>query len=214
MGGTTARGAAGPTAGPTASDKDKMIELRYKLQNQASSTVLCFSNYNESQILLAIVDLKTRRKNIIKTFKNQKRPTYLFQIDEQNLLIGTEGGLVEHWSIETDSLMNTFEAHTASEEGISYILELKSQSYLLWGEQERAEGMSLLATASLGTTEFRIWLMQLSDGCQLSLTPHMKVDTSFGPGSGIRYLLEGNETQVVAVDTNKTVKFYDFIDKK
>ena len=82
MGGATARGAAGPTAEPTASDKDKMIELRYKLQNQASSTVLCFSNYNESQILLAIVDLKTRRKNIIKTFKNQRRPTYLFQIDE------------------------------------------------------------------------------------------------------------------------------------
>jgi hypothetical protein len=68
MGGTSARG--GATMGPTASDKDKMIELRYKLQNQASSTVLCFSNYNESQILLAIVDLKTRRKNIIKTFKN------------------------------------------------------------------------------------------------------------------------------------------------
>lgn len=78
MGGTTARGPAGPSAGPTASDKDIMIELRYKLQNQASSTVLCFSNYNESQILLAIVDLKTRRKHIIKTFKNQKRPTYLF----------------------------------------------------------------------------------------------------------------------------------------
>jgi hypothetical protein len=75
---------------------------------------------------LAIVDLKTRRKNIIKTFKNQRRPTFLFQIDEQNLLVGTEGGLIEHWSIETDSLMNTFEAHTASEEGISYILDLKS----------------------------------------------------------------------------------------
>lgn len=126
---------------------------------------MCFSNYNESQILLAIVDLKTRRKNIIKTFKNQKRPTYLFQIDESNLLVGTEGGLIEHWSIETDSLMNTFEAHTGSDEGISYILDLKSQSYLLWGDQERNEGTSLLGTASLGTTEFRIWLMQLSDGC-------------------------------------------------
>lgn len=136
-----------------------MIELRYKLQNQASSTVLCFSNYNESQILLAIVDLKTRRKNIIKTFKNQKRPTYLFQIDEQNLLVGTEGGLIEHWSIETDQLMSTFEAHTMSEEGISYILDLKTQSYLLWGDQVPTEGTSLLATASLGTNEFRIWLM-------------------------------------------------------
>jgi len=110
--------------------------------------------------------------------------------------------------------MNTFEAHTASEEGISYILDIKSQSYLLWGDQERSEGTSLLGTASLGTTEFRIWLMQLSDGCQLSLTPHMRVDTSFGPGTGIRYLLEANETQIVAVDTNRTLKFYDFIDKR
>ena len=69
-------GAAQPS-GPLASDKDKMLELRYKLQNQSSSTVLCFSNYNESQIILAIVDLKTRRKNIIKTFKNQRRPTFI-----------------------------------------------------------------------------------------------------------------------------------------
>ena len=98
LGGNTMRGAQGPQA----SDRDRMIELRYRLQNQNSSTVLCFSNYNESQILLAIVDLKTRRKNIIKTFKNQRRPTYLHQIDESNLLVGTEGGMIEHWSIESD----------------------------------------------------------------------------------------------------------------
>lgn len=101
-----------------------------------------------------------------------------------------------------------------SDEGVSYILELKSTSYLLWGDQERQEGMSLIATASLGTTDFRIWLMQLSDGCQLTLTPHMRVETSFPPGSGIRFLLEATETQIVAVDTSKTLKFYDFIDKK
>lgn len=151
--------------GPVASDRDKMIELRYRLQNQSSATVLCFSNYNESQIILAIVDLKTRRKNIIKTFKNQRRPTFLHQIDEANLLVGTEGGLIEHWSIESDQLMNTFEAHTSSDEGVSYILELKTQSYLLWGDQEKTEGSSLVASASLGTTDFRIWLMQLSEGC-------------------------------------------------
>jgi len=176
--------------------------------------VLCFSNYNESQILLAIVDLKTRRKNIIKTFKNQRRPTYLHQIDEGNLLVGTEGGLIEHWSIEADQLMNTFEAHTTSDEGVSYILELNTKSYLLWGDQERSEGTSLIATASLGTVEFRIWLMQLVDGCNLSLTPHLRVDTSFTPGQGIRYLLEATDTQIVAVDTHRTLKFYDFIDKR
>lgn len=56
--------------------------------------------------------------------------------------------------------------------------------------------------------------MQLADGCQLSLTPHMRIETSFAPGTGIRYLLEATETSIVAVDTNKTVKFYEFIDKR
>lgn len=209
MGGNTQRG-----SGPQASDRDKMIELRYKLQNQSSSTVLCFSNYNDCQILLAIVDLKTRRKNIIKTFKNQRRPTYLYQIDESNLLVGTEGGMIEHWSIETDQLVNTFAAHNTSDEGVSYILELQTDSYLLWGDQKRAEDKSLIATSSLGTPDFRIWLMHLQDGYQLSLTPHMRVETSFAPGTGIRYLLEANETQIVAVDTHRTLKFYEFIDKR
>lgn len=207
MGGTARQG-------PLASDRDRMLELRYRLQNQSSSTVLCFSNYNESQILIAIVDLKTRRKNIIKTFKNQRRPTYMHQIDESNLLVGTEGGLIEHWSIDTDQLISTFEAHTTSDEGVSSIIQLKSTNYLLWGEQEMAEGSSLIASASLGCPDFRLWLMQLSDGNQLSLTPHMRIETSFAPGTGIRYLLESNETQIVAVDTHRTLKFYEFIDKR
>jgi len=162
--------------------------------------------------LLAIVDLKTRRKNIIKTFKNQRRPTYVHQIDESNILVGTEGGFIEHWSIESDQLLNTFEAHNTSDEGISYILELNTDSYLLWGHHQRTEGTSLIATSSLGCTDFRIWMMTL-DGCNLSLTPHMRVETSFQAGSGIRYLLEASESQIVAVDTNKTLKFYEFIDK-
>lgn len=118
----------------------------------------------------------------------------MLQIDEANLLVGTEGGLIEHWSIENDSLVSTFEVHTQSEEGVSYILELKTQNYLLWGDQEKTEGSSLIATASLGTTDYRIWLMQLSDGCNLTLTPHMRIETSFTPGTGIRYLLESTET--------------------
>lgn len=56
--------------------------------------------------------------------------------------------------------------------------------------------------------------MQLSEGSQLTLTPHMRIETSFTPGTGIRYLLEATETQIVAVDTHKTLKFYEFIDKQ
>jgi hypothetical protein len=50
----------------------------------------------------------------------------MHQIDESNLLVGTEGGLIEHWSIDSDQLMNTFEAHTTSDEGVSSIIELSS----------------------------------------------------------------------------------------
>lgn len=42
----------------------------------------------------------------------------------------------------------------------------------------------------------------------------MRIETSFPPGTGIRYLLESNETQIVAVDTHKTLKFYEFVDKR
>ncbi len=72
----------------------------------------------------------------------------------------------------------------------------------------------MLATASLGSPDFRLWHMQLTGGSQLSLTPHMRIETSFTPGSGIRYLIESNPTQLVAVDTHRTLKFYEFVDKR
>ena len=42
------------------------------------------------------------------------------------MLIGTEGGIIEHWSIETEALINTYNAHSNSEEGVSSIIELKT----------------------------------------------------------------------------------------
>lgn len=78
---------------------------------------------------------------------------------------------------------------------------------------EKTDGSRLLASASLGSPDFRLWHMHLS-GTQLSLTPHMRIETSFAPGSGIRYLLESTDTQLVAVDTDRTLKFYEFIDKR
>jgi hypothetical protein len=54
----------------TASAKDRMIELKWKPGViQTSSTVLSISNYNDNQVIIVVIDLKTRRKNIIKTFK-------------------------------------------------------------------------------------------------------------------------------------------------
>jgi hypothetical protein len=45
----------------------------------------------------------------------------------------------------------------------------------------------------------------------LTLQPHIRIETSLS--SGISHILEASETQLVAVDTNKTLKFYEFIDK-
>ena len=45
----------------------------------------------------------------------------------------------------------------------------------------------------------------------LSLNPHIRIETSLI--NGIKYLLEASETQIVAVDTHHTLKFYEFIDK-
>ncbi len=43
------------------------------------------------------------------------------------------------------------------------------------------------------------------------MIPHIRIETSLT--EGIRYLLEASENQIVAVDTHKTLKFYEFIDK-
>lgn len=45
----------------------------------------------------------------------------------------------------------------------------------------------------------------------ITLKPHIRIETSLN--SGIKYLLESSDTQIVAVDTHKTLKFYEFIDK-
>ena len=53
----------------------------------------------------------------MKTLKNQQKPTILFQIDEGNLLVGTEGGIIEHWTIadkDKGTLAQTYHAHPSS----------------------------------------------------------------------------------------------------
>jgi hypothetical protein len=62
---------------------------------------LCFSNYRESFVSIATIDLKTRRRNNVKRFELNSKPTFLFQVDENNLFVGTEGGFIEHWQIDS-----------------------------------------------------------------------------------------------------------------
>jgi len=46
-----------------------------------------------------MIDLKNRRQTHIKApFMLNAKPTALYQIDSNNLLVGTEGGKIEQWS--------------------------------------------------------------------------------------------------------------------
>ena len=66
---------------------------------------------------------------------------------------------------------------------------------------------SLIATASSGAKEFRLWHL-LKATCELK--PYLKIETTIE--GGIKFLLETHQTQIVAANEN-TIKFYDFIDK-
>lgn len=81
------------------------------------------------------------------------------------MLIGTEGGIIEHWSIEDQTIMTVYEAHLGSSKGISSIIELKTQSDLLWStypqEKRTPDLCKLIATAALDTPEFRIWILDM-----------------------------------------------------
>ena len=59
----------------------------------------------------------------------------------------------------------------------------------------------------MGAKEFRLWKLNLDTQ---TLHPYLKIETTIT--GGIRYLVESNDTQIVAAN-EKTMKFYDFIDK-
>lgn len=149
-------------SGRISSDKDQMIELTGWTQTviQSSATVLCFANYREAFVNISSIDMKTRRKQNLKTFHLNAKPTKIFQIDDNNMLFGTEGGKIEHWKIDEGACQKIYDAHPESEAGISSIIEIQSKSPLLRGEEYKegeAQEFRLLATASSGAKEFRLW---------------------------------------------------------
>lgn len=193
------------------SDKDQMIEVKWnQTVIQESSTILCFANYREAFVNLVCIDLKTQRKNNLKTFNLNAAPTKIFQIDENNMLFGTEGGMIEHWKIDESACQRIIEAHPDSPAGISAIMEIKSESPLMRGEPMKdapPDSFKLIATASSGSKIFRLWHL-INATCEMK--PYLKIETSIE--GGIKFLLETHSTQIVAANEN-TIKFYDFIDK-
>lgn len=141
-----------------ASELDQMIEIKEWKETiiQGSATVLAISNYNECIVYVTIIDLKMRRQNQYNKFKTENKPTKLFQIDSSNILVGTEGGKLEHLYLTDCITKKVYNAHEDSQAGISDIVEIKSQSPLLRGPNDNAN-YRLIATSSLGTPQFKIW---------------------------------------------------------
>ena len=69
------------------------------------------------------------------------------------------------------------------------------------------DSFKLIATSSFGAKEFRLWHL-ITSTCELK--PYLKIETTIE--GGIKFLLETHSTQIVAAN-EKTIKFYDFIDK-
>mmetsp|Transcript_17518 Transcript_17518/g.29525 ORF Transcript_17518/g.29525 Transcript_17518/m.29525 type:complete len:386 (+) Transcript_17518:37-1194(+) len=148
------------------SEHDKMIDTETWQHQviQSSATVLCFSNYKESFVNIAIIDLKTRRKNIVKQFKMQNKPTYLYLSNDNNLFVGTTQGKIEQWVIDEGVCKHLYDAHPESEEGISQLKLVETQSTLLRGNEFHNEPeFNLIASTSFGTTYFRIWKLYVKE---------------------------------------------------
>ena len=74
-------------------------------------------------------------------------------------------------------------------------------------DEDVPQTFKLIATASKGDKEFRLWKLNLSTA---GIEPYLKIETTIT--GGIKYLLESSGTQIVAANQD-VIKFYDFIDK-
>jgi Ca2+-binding EF-hand superfamily protein len=174
--------------------------------------MLAVSCFKASQVIIVNVDIKTRSKTIKQTFQNKHNPTYLYQIDVDHILVGTEAGTFEIWNISAEEavLAQVVVAHDGSKEGISSILELENPSSLISGADEPGEEKYLVSTAR-DLPEILIWKLSVVEGA-VKLAIHIKIATTFE--SGIKYVLQTSPIQLVCVNHEKTLKFYDFVDKR
>ena len=127
----------------------------------------------------------------------------MFQGANSILFVGTEKGMIEFWSFDDDSIIKHMEAHADSEAGISQIVELTRPGPLI--TRNAGAHKKFLVTTAFDKPEFKMWTFD-EEKCQLE--PHIMIRTSFT--NGIRFVLETAPEQLVCVDTEKTLKFYDF----
>ena len=209
---------------PEPSVRDTMIELHTKALLQTSSTILAVSCFKNKQVLIVNVDIKTRSKTIRHKIANKQSPTYLYQIDEDHLLVGTLGGKFELWFIGVDgnneppSLKMVMDAHPGSQEGVSQIVRLVDPSPMITGDKVGDKCQFLVSTAA-DQPEILIWRLQVSSAGNgqaassqtVNMKVHIQIKTSFV--EGLKFIVQTSPTQLVGVNHDKKLMFYDFVDK-
>jgi hypothetical protein len=127
--------------------------------------------------------------------------------------VGTEGGKMEIWSIDQKKIVKFMDTHSECSKGISSIVELKNPSYLIRGDRRDADpSIRFVVTAAYDKNEFKIWKLvnRHEKYNRPDFTFHIKISTSL---PGISQVLHSTPDQIVCVDNEKTLKFYNFIDK-
>ena len=190
-----------------------MIEITTKALIQTSSTMLAVSCFHEQQVIICNVDIKTRSRTIKQTFKNKQSPTFLYQIDSETLLVGNVSGKFEMWNIdhnlEEPVLIQEIDAHPGSEKGISNIIKLEDPSPMIVGDKVD-DDTEILVSSAADQADIVIWRLEKKPG-KIQLNSYIKINTSFT--DGIKYILQTSSTQLVGVNYDKTLMFYDFVDK-
>lgn len=105
------------------------------------------------------------------------------------------------------------DTHSDCKVGISSIVELKNPSYLIRGERKEADpNVRFVITSAFDKNEFKIWKLvnRHEKFGRPDFTFHIKISTSL---TGISAVLQSTPDQIVCVDNEKTLKFYNFIDK-
>lgn len=120
---------------------------------------------------------------------------------------------MEIWSIDQKKIVKYMDTHSDCHQGISSIVELKNPSYLIRGERGDADpNCRFVITSAFDKNEFKIWKLvnRHEKFNRPDFTFHIKIATSL---SGISSVLQSTPDQIVCVDNEKTLKFYNFIDK-
>lgn len=195
---------------PEPSARDTMIELNWVGLINPSSSILCASNFTTSKLFIFNVDIKTRSREIKKEISTNSRPTVMYQVNEEHLLVGTEAGTLEvHalWTSEATTLRGTINAHPDSSHGVTVIMPLVNPSELITNERAVGnEAAAFIVTAAGDQKAFKVWKVVGSTELQMHIMIHTSLE------NGIHYMLQTDAAQFVCCDNTNVLKFYDFVD--